>query len=123
MRSKLLVEVLANIGKRIITSGYNGAPPGEIHCCDGNTFLADDNETCLRCIHAEMNGIYQAARFGNSLIGTTLYTTCRPCDRCTAALIAVGVKRMVYRGLKWCGRSYDRCIDAGIQVEHIFYIT
>jgi len=88
--------------KRILCSGYVGSPPGFSHCDEVGHLLktvVDDNGTerqhCMRTIHAEQNAICQAAKYGLSLEGTTLYCTMEPCRVCAMLIISVGVKRVV----------------------------
>jgi len=88
--------------KRILCSGYVGSPPGFKHCDEVGHLLktvVDDNGTerqhCMRTIHAEQNAICQAAKYGLSLDGTTLYCTMEPCRVCAMLIISVGVKRVV----------------------------
>ena len=50
---------------------------------------------CVRTVHAEQNAICQAARFGISLEGATLYCHSTPCRTCAMLIIAVGIKRVV----------------------------
>lgn len=45
--------------------------------------------------HAESKLIIMVMR--KSLEGATLYTTCRPCARCTAILLGRGIKAIYYR--------------------------
>ena len=45
--------------------------------------------------HAERNAIYNAARVGMSLKGSTIYVTHMPCADCTRAIVQVGIKRVV----------------------------
>ena len=56
---------------RILSTGYNGAPPGEPHCVDVGCLMV--NNHCERTVHAETNAVIQAARFGISVDGATLY--------------------------------------------------
>lgn len=56
---------------RILSTGYNGAPPGEPHCTDVGCLM--ENNHCERTIHAETNAVAQAARFGVLINGATLY--------------------------------------------------
>jgi len=56
---------------RIISTGYNGAPANEPHCLDAGCFMVDEH--CQRAIHAETNAIAQAAKYGVSVEGATLY--------------------------------------------------
>lgn len=80
--------------KRILTTGYNGSPPGLPHCTDVGCLMVDGH--CVRAIHAEQNAIIQAALHGIDLRGSTCYVTASPCVHCAKMLIAAGVERIVY---------------------------
>lgn len=89
--------------RRIIATGYNGAPAKMAHCSevgchiDSATFSPDANgRGCTRAVHAEANAIAYAAREGIALEGTTLYTTHSPCVRCAQLIINAGVREVVY---------------------------
>jgi len=58
-------------GNRIISTGYNGAPANERHCLDNGCII--ENGHCQRAIHAEVNAVCQAAKFGLSVDGAVLY--------------------------------------------------
>ena len=45
--------------------------------------------------HAERNAIYNAARMGVALKGSTIYVTHVPCTDCARAIIQVGIVRVV----------------------------
>ena len=57
--------------RRILSTGYNGAPPGEPHCSEVGCLI--ENNHCERTIHAETNAVAQAAKFGVPIDGATLY--------------------------------------------------
>jgi len=72
--------------KRILTTGYNGAPKGLPHCSETGCLRPDAEagekpELCRGC-HAEQNVIVQAATHGVSIKGGTLYATVQPCVLC-----------------------------------------
>jgi dCMP deaminase len=81
--------------RRILTTGYNGAPRGVDHCLDVGCIMVDGH--CLRATHAEANAIVQGALHGVSLEGATAYCTHQPCAGCSKLLISAGVERIVYR--------------------------
>ena len=81
--------------RRILTTGYNGAPRGVAHCTDAGCLIADGH--CLRATHAEANAIVQGALHGVSLQGATAYCTHQPCAGCSKLLISAGIVRIVYR--------------------------
>ena len=89
--------VLARDG-RVISVGYNGSPPGRPHCIDVGCLL-DDYGHCLRTIHAEINVILMAARYGISTEGATLYCTTFPCPLCSKLLTNTGITKIVYENL------------------------
>lgn len=78
----------------VIASGFNGAPAGLPHCDQVGCLM--DGGHCVRTIHAEANMIITAARYGVSLEGANIYSTIRPCLRCTTMLIQVGVASIVF---------------------------
>ena len=90
--------------KRILCTCYVGSPPGFPHCDEAGHQLRkviDDDGTarqhCVRTIHAEQNAICQAARYGISLQGTTMYCTMEPCRVCTMLIISCGITKVVAR--------------------------
>lgn len=88
--------------KRILCTGYVGSPPGFPHCDEVGhkmkKIIDEDGNIknhCVRTIHAEQNALCQAAKYGISLDGTTLYCTMEPCYVCAMLIISVGIKRVV----------------------------
>ena len=90
--------------KRIMTTGYNGAPAGLKTCKERGECLrrklgiasGTRAEVCY-AIHAEQNAIIQAAKLGVSIDGATLYCTHQPCSVCARMIINAGIKRVVYQ--------------------------
>jgi dCMP deaminase len=78
---------------RVLSAGYNGAPPNMVHCTqDGcELVLINGHESCRRAIHAEANAIAWSARSGTNISGATLYGTHEPCHPCAQLLISAGV--------------------------------
>ena len=88
--------------KRILTTGYNGAPKGLKHCeevgcirTELNVPHGERHELC-RGLHAEQNAIIQAALFGVSIKNSTIYSTHYPCSICAKMLINADIKEIVY---------------------------
>jgi len=88
--------------KRILATGYNGAPAGLRHCEEVGCLRKDSSvpsgqrhELC-RGLHAEQNAIIQAAYHGIPIAGSTLYCTNKPCVICTKMIINAGIERVVY---------------------------
>ena len=78
--------------KRILATGYNGAPSGMDHCTDIGCLMVDDH--CIRTLHAEQNAIIQAAVHGVAIDGSVLYCTHQPCVLCAKMLINCGVREV-----------------------------
>ena len=78
---------------RVISTGYNGSPPGTPHCYTDGGIVVDNH--CVRTNHAEINAICQASQYGLSVKGCTAYVTNMPCTACAKALIGAGIKRVV----------------------------
>ncbi len=113
--------------KRILSTGYVGAPPGIAHCDEVghemHTVTNDDgteSKHCVRTTHAEQNAIVQAARAGIALQGATMYCHMTPCYICAKLIITVGIVRVVadkdYHASK---RSKEIFKEAGVQLEMI----
>ncbi len=89
--------------KRILTTGYNGAPAGIKSCVERGECLrrklnipsGTRHELCY-AIHAEQNAIIQAAKLGVSIEGATLYCTHQPCVICAKMIVNSGIARIVY---------------------------
>lgn len=88
---------------RIVSSGYNGSPPGGPSCLAGGCPRADSgvdhgssyDTGAGHCIaaHSESNSIIYAGRDG--CLDSTLYLTCDPCEGCGRLVEAAGIARVV----------------------------
>lgn len=95
--SRRSVGALVVKDKRILATGYNGAPAGLRHC--DHTDGADMRDGhCARSTHAEQNAIVQAAKYGTPIDGATVYCTDQPCLTCAKLLVNAGVRRVVFEG-------------------------
>lgn len=101
--------------KRILTTGYNGSPPGQPHCSDEGCLMVEGH--CVRAIHAEQNAIIQGALHGIDLRGATCYVTSSPCVHCSKMLIAAGVERIVFLDTYTESIGADMCRTAGVVLE------
>ncbi len=110
--------------KRILTTGYNGAPSGVKSCKERQECLrrklnipsGTKHELCYG-VHAEQNAIAQAAKMGIRLEGATLYCTHQPCVICCKMIINSGIKRVVYEYAypdEFSVRLFD---EAGVKLE------
>ena len=82
--------------KRILTTGYNGAPANLPHCSEVGCLMV--NGHCVRALHAEQNAIIQGALHGVNVSESTIYVTHQPCLVCAKMIINAGVERVVYAG-------------------------
>ncbi|HOG45790.1 MAG TPA: cytidine/deoxycytidylate deaminase family protein [Anaerolineae bacterium] len=94
------------LGKRMLATGYNGAPRGMPHCDETGCLRAElgipsgQRQEICRGLHAEQNAIIQAALHGVSVAGGTIYVTHQPCITCAKMIINAGIERVV------CAHTY-----------------
>ena len=110
---------------RVISTGYNGAAKGLPHCdtigclrVELNIPSGERAELC-RAVHAEQNAIVQAAFFGLSTEGSTIYVTHQPCIICAKLIIQAGIKRVIYIEGYNDKYSLQMLEDAKIEVNQI----
>ncbi|RPJ18383.1 MAG: cytidine deaminase [Desulfobacteraceae bacterium] len=108
--------------KRILSTGYNGAPSGLKHCLEigclrekMNVASGERHELC-RGIHAEQNAIIQAAFHGVSIRGASLYCTNLPCSICAKMIINAGLVKIYYLDGYADSISSQILDEAGIEV-------
>ena len=112
--------------KRIVTTGYNGAPAGIKTCVERGECLrkklgiasGTKHEICY-AIHAEQNAIIQAAKLGSSIEGATLYCTHQPCVMCAKMIVNSGIVRVVYREGYTDEFSLEILREGGVQLERV----
>jgi dCMP deaminase len=109
--------------KRILATGYNGAPSGLRHCLELGCLRQEKkvpsgerHELC-RGLHAEQNAIIQAALHGVSTRGATLYCTNHPCVICAKMLINAGITQVIVREQYSDKLAQDLFREAGIEVR------
>lgn len=88
--------------KKILATGYNGAPSRLDHCLDIGCLReklkipsGERHELC-RGLHGEQNAIIQAAYHGVGIRGATLYCTNHPCIICSKMIINSGIEKIIY---------------------------
>jgi dCMP deaminase len=108
--------------KRILTTGYNGAPSGIRHCLEVgclreqlNVASGERHELC-RGIHAEQNAIIQAAFHGVSIKDSTLFCTNLPCSICAKMIINAGIKKIYYQSGYADSISEDMLQEASVEL-------
>ncbi|MDO4482962.1 MAG: cytidine/deoxycytidylate deaminase family protein [Clostridia bacterium] len=110
--------------KRILTTGYNGAPAGLKTCRERGVCMRRSMgiasgtraELCY-AIHAEQNAIIQAAKIGVSIEGAVLYCTHQPCSVCAKMIINAGISRVVYQEGYPDAFSLELFEEAGVLLE------
>jgi dCMP deaminase len=111
--------------KRIIATGYNGAPAGVQTCVEKKSCIRNElnipsgtqAQICY-AVHAEQNAVSQAARMGVSVKDATIYVTHQPCVLCSKILINAGIKRIVYKYGYPDEFSLELLKEAGIQLDN-----
>lgn len=113
------------IEKRILATGYNGAPQGLLHCAEvgcrrekEGVPRGERQELC-RGLHAEQNAIIQAALYGISIRGAFLYCTHQPCSICARMIINSGIKRIVIASGYPDEMARELLGEAKIQIEKV----
>ncbi len=108
--------------KRILSTGYNGAPVGCAHCCeigclrDQLGIPSGQRQELCRAIHAEQNAIVQAAYSGTSVKDGTMYITTQPCSLCAKMIINAGIRKIVFKGDYPDQLAMDMLKEAGVRV-------
>jgi len=120
--------------RHIISTGYNGSPPGTDHCEDvgceidpledlariGAAIEKKEFESlgCRRTIHAEANAICFAAAEGISTRGTTIYCTHSPCKECAKLMVSAGIVKFVY-AKKYRRTPWEYLRELGLEWEQV----
>lgn len=111
--------------KRVLATGYNGAPTGLRHCLDLGCLREDlkipsgERHELCRGLHAEQNAIIQAALHGVSVNGSTLYCTNHPCVICAKMIINAGIAEVIYRDGYMDEMAKEMLHEAGITVSQL----
>lgn len=124
-QSNRKIGAIVVMNKRILTTGYNGAPSGFPSCVERGECLRREQdipsgtkqEFCY-AIHAEQNAIVQAAKLGVSIDGATLYCTHQPCSICAKLIINSGIVRVVYKEPYPDKLAVEVMEAVGISLEH-----
>lgn len=96
------VGAVVVLEKRVLATGYNGVPRGMRHCAEAGCLRerlkvpsGERHELC-RGVHAEQNAIVQAAYFGVSIKGASIYITNSPCSVCAKMIVNAGISEVIY---------------------------
>lgn len=90
---RLAVGAVLVRNNHVVSTGYNGSPPGLLHCIDNECLNADDKPNCIQTIHAELNALLHATTHQP---GDVLYCTHQPCLNCIKAALSAGVTHIIY---------------------------
>lgn len=108
--------------KRVLTTGYNGAPrnfphPTESGCIRDELGIPSGMmaDVCP-CLHAEQNAILQAATTGVSIEGADLFCTTQPCTQCSRMIANCGMKRVVFEHEYADPLSIGLLVTAGVEL-------
>ena len=108
--------------KRMLATGYNGAPSHIKHCEKTgclreklNIPSGQRHELC-RGLHAEQNALLQAALHGVSVEGAKMYATTQPCIICAKMLINAGIKELIISGHYPDKMAKEFLKEAGVKV-------
>jgi dCMP deaminase len=109
--------------RRILATGYNGAPAGLPHCSEVGCLReklgvpsGERHELC-RGIHAEQNALLQSCKTGTVVAGGTIYVTATPCILCAKMLINAGIVRVVSRVAYPDDLAREFLADADVSLE------
>ena len=111
--------------KRILCSGYNGAPSSVPHCRETGCLReqlqvpsGEKHELC-RGVHAEQNAIIQAAFHGIPVNGAVLYCTTQPCSICAKMIINAGIRKVYYKEGYDDPLSLEMFAQAGVEMVRL----
>lgn len=95
------VGCVITVNRRVVATGYNGAPAGVPSCTELGYCLrqgskSGENLEQCQAVHAEQNAITWAAKYGVALEGADIYVTTYPCITCMKLIVASGIKRLFY---------------------------
>ncbi|MHB1418315.1 MAG: deoxycytidylate deaminase, partial [Bacillota bacterium] len=111
--------------RRILSTGYNGAPTGIPHCTEVGCLReqlkvpAGQRHELCRGLHAEQNGIVQAALYGVSIKDGVLYSTHQPCGLCAKMLVNAGIQKVYFQGAYPDTLALEILNAAGVDLERV----
>jgi dCMP deaminase len=114
----VVIDPIANI---ILSEGYNGSLRGSTQLCGGSKCdregLKPGTTYEVGCVHAEQNAVYNAARIGNSLVGSWFIINGEPCSLCAKAIVQVGATKVIcVSGVFGQLDGVEILQDAGVEV-------
>ncbi|MDQ1277111.1 MAG: dCMP deaminase [Thermodesulfobacteriota bacterium] len=109
--------------RRVLATGYNGAPTGLRHCLDlgclrqQHSIPSGERHELCRGLHAEQNAIIQAALHGVSVKDAVLYCTNHPCIICAKMIINAGIRSVLIQDRYRDTMAEDILQEAGVEVR------
>jgi len=83
--------------RRIMATGYNGAPPGVKDCLELGYCSKSENLPCMaEGLHGESNALISAAKAGVEVEGATIYCIYSPCRSCCNMIRTASIKTLIY---------------------------
>lgn len=130
--SRLAVGAVVSRDGRSFSTGYNGAPAGLPHCDHSVCTCPTDDHgrvdyvgmfcpahgACRQAVHAELNALMFAARFGLPTEGAEIHTTHQPCLNCAMAIVNAGIIRVVFLHPYRDNGGLDLLIAAGVTAQN-----
>jgi len=114
-RSRKVGCIIVGPHREIRATGYNGFPRG----IDDDVDARHERPAKYQWTeHAERNAIYNAARVGVSLDGSTIYLPWYPCVECARAIIQAGIAAVVCVAPDWDDAKYGSDFSV---VEEMFH--
>ena len=114
--------LIASDAGHVISTGYNGAPKRTRHSCEAGCYCQEPGRVSgtfqerLRCSHAELNAIAQAAYEGVSTRGSRIYCVTFPCSFCCKAIIQAGIRKVIYEEEYNDALSKQLLHEAGVEL-------
>ena len=109
--------------RRVLATGYNGAPTGLRHCLDlgclrqQHRIPSGERHELCRGLHAEQNAIIQAALHGVSVKNAVLYCTNHPCIICAKMIINAGIRSVLIQDGYRDAMAENILQEAGVEVH------
>ena len=104
--------VIVGDGHEVLSIGFNGLPRRVKY----RISLDQRSKKYKYFEHAERNAIYNAARIGVSLIGSTIYLRSCPCADCARAIIQSGMRRIKIKQPNTAKRWHSSVTDGLIML-------
>jgi dCMP deaminase len=127
-------------GGKVLSEAWNETLKGEEYCqgfrvkSKEQRVKSKNNEGCVRhelglkqgespdracSVHAEVNAIAKAARRGIKIEGATMFATSFPCLICMRAIVASGIKKIIYMNDFYKPHHLELLKKNGIKLEQI----